>query len=112
MRGVSLAFRHDWNMTIHLISAITVIVVNYLLDISRTDWVITLLLTGIVWMSEMFNTSIERLADRITRDEDPMIGQVKDLAAGAVLIIGLTAVVCAAIVYWPYVHDLVKNLRE
>jgi len=105
-RGIWIALRYERNMTIHLISAIGVLIVNYVLGISRTEWLITLVLIGIVLMSEIFNTSVERLADRVTPEHDPIIGQVKDLAAGAVLIVGIIAVVCAIIIYWPYFHDL------
>ena len=102
-RGIWLAFRYEPNMIFHLIGALMVILVNYLLDISKTDWLITILLIGVVWMSEIFNTAIEKLADRVTKDHDPLIGQAKDLAAGAVLVICIIAVVCAGIVYYPYV---------
>jgi diacylglycerol kinase len=102
LRGISIAFRHEVNMAIHLVGALAVVVLNFILDVNRTDWLITLLLVGVVWMSEIFNTAIEKLADRISKETDPMIGQAKDLAAGAVLIICIFAVVCALIVYWPY----------
>ena len=102
MRGIWLAFRYDRNMIFHLAAAVVVLIVNFLLDISRTEWLITLMLIGIVWMAEIFNTAIEKLADRVTKEHDPMIGMAKDLAAGAVLIICFAAIVCAVIIYLPY----------
>lgn len=102
IRGIWLAFRYEPNMIIHLIATITVLIINYLLQISRTDWLITLILIGTVLMSEIFNTAIEKLADRVSQDNDEMIGHVKDLAAGAVLIIGIAALACAVVIYWPY----------
>lgn len=102
MRGIWLAFRYERNMVFHLVAAVAVLIVNCLLAISRTEWLITLMLIGIVWMAEIFNTAIEKLADRVTQNPDPMIGQAKDLAAGAVLIICFAAVVCALIIYCPY----------
>ncbi|MBT1697358.1 diacylglycerol kinase family protein [Fulvivirgaceae bacterium PWU4] len=102
MRGISLAFRYERNMVFHLVAAVAVLIVNCLLAVSRTEWLITLMLIGIVWMAEIFNTAIEKLADRVTENPDPMIGQAKDLAAGAVLIICIAAVVCALIIYCPY----------
>ena len=102
IRGILLAFRYERNMIIHLAAAITVLAVNSLLKVTRTEWLITLLLIGLAWMAEVFNTAIEKLADRITKEQDPLIGQVKDLASGAVLIICCIAVVCAVIIYLPY----------
>lgn len=102
IRGILLAFRYERNMIFHLAAAIAVIVVNILLKVERTEWLITLILIGLAWMAEIFNTAIEKLADRVTKEQDPLIGQVKDLASGAVLIICCFAVVCAAIIYLPY----------
>lgn len=102
LRGIWLAFRYEPNMAFHFIGALAVIVTNVWLGLTKTDWLVTLMLIGVVWMSEIFNTAIEKLADRITKEQDPLIGQAKDLAAGAVLIICIVAVICAGIIYWPY----------
>lgn len=102
LRGIWLAFRHEGYMSFHLIAAVVVLIVNYLLKITQTEWLVTIILIGLVWMAEIFNTAIEKLADRVNHDYDPMIGLAKDLAAGAVLIICLVAMICALIIYWPY----------
>jgi diacylglycerol kinase len=102
IRGIGLAFRLDPNMIFHSSAAIIVIFVNALLNISKTDWLITLMLIGMAWTAEIFNTAIEKLADRVTRERDPLIGQVKDLASGAVLVICGFAGICAVIIYLPY----------
>jgi diacylglycerol kinase len=103
-RGILLGFRNDPNMALHFLAAAGVVVLNFILDVSRTDWLITLMLIGVVMMSELFNTAIEKLADRITTNHDELIGKVKDIAAGAVMIICIVAVVCAGIVYYPYLR--------
>src|ERR1700761_8794508 len=102
VRGIWLAFRYERVMLFHLAAAITVVVVNILLKVSQNDWLITLILIGLAWMAEIFNTAIEKLADRVTKEQDPLIGQVKDLASGAVLVICVFAVICAAVIYVPY----------
>ena len=38
----------------------------------------------LVLVVELLNTAIEKLADRLTRDQDPQIGQVKDMGSAAV----------------------------
>lgn len=106
IRGIWLAFRYEHNMIFHLAAAIAVVIVNSLLKVNKTEWLVTLILIGLAWMAEIFNTAIEKLADRVTKEHDPLIGQVKDLAAGAVLIICFFAVVCAVIIYLPYLMEL------
>ena len=102
IRGIRMAFRYEPNMSYHLVAGIAVLITNYLLGVSRTEWLITLILIGLAWMSEVFNTAIEKLADRVSPDHDPLIGNAKDLAAGAVVIICFFAVICALIIYIPY----------
>jgi diacylglycerol kinase len=106
IRGIVTAFRYEHNMIVHLAAAIAVLVVNILLKVSQTEWLITLILIGLAWMAEIFNTAIEKLADRITKEHDSLIAQAKDLASGAVLIICFFAVVCAVIIYLPYLLAL------
>ena len=47
----------------------------------RVELVVTVALVLVV---ELLNTAIEKLADRLTTDHDPKIGQVKDMGSAAV----------------------------
>lgn len=102
IRGIVFAFRYEANMLFHLLAATAVVTMNVILKVHRNEWLITLILIGLAWMAEIFNTAIEKLCDRVTTEQDPMIGLVKDLASGAVLIICFFALVCALIIYLPY----------
>ena len=46
---------------------------------------------------ELLNTAIEKLADRITREQDVEIGRVKDMASAAV---GVSILLVAAVWLW------------
>lgn len=90
-------------MAVHLAAAFIVIAVNSVLKVTKTEWLVTLILIGLAWMAEIFNTAIEKLADRVSKERDMLVGQAKDLASGAVLVICFFAAVCAVIIYLPYV---------
>jgi diacylglycerol kinase (ATP) len=49
----------------------------------------------LVMIVELLNTAIEKLADRVTLDQDPVIGRVKDMGSAAV---GLSLVVAG--LFW------------
>jgi diacylglycerol kinase len=102
IRGLRLAFRYEPAMRIHLAAALVVILANVVLGVSRTEWLITLMLIGLVWAAEVFNTALEKLGDRITKEQDLLIGHAKDLATGAVSVLCLLAVICALVIYLPY----------
>ena len=101
-KGIWQAFRYENNMRFHTLGAVLVVVFNYWLKVTANEWLISLLLIGVVWMAEVFNTAIEKLADRVTTEHDTLIGQVKDLASGAVLVICIIAAICGGIIYIPY----------
>ena len=50
----------------------------------------------------MFNTAIEKLVDLVSPQQHPVAGQVKDIAAGAVLVCAATAAIIGLIVFIPY----------
>ena len=59
-----------------------------------------------VWITETLNTAIEFLTDLASPEFHPIAGQVKDLAAAAVLIAALGAAVVGVIVFLPLVLQL------
>jgi diacylglycerol kinase (ATP) len=76
-----------------------------------TDAWMRLALVGVVLATlivELLNTAIEKLADRVTQEHDPMIGRVKDMGSAAV---GLTLVIAALVwllAIWERVADLMR----
>ena len=63
-------------------------------------WAIIILIIGIVLAAELINTALESLIDRLHPEMHPMIGRAKDCAAGAVLILSISALgILAALLY-------------
>jgi len=56
---------------------------------------------GMVWVAELLNTAVERLADHITKDRHPEIEIIKDLAAGAVLVAAIVAIIAGSFIFIP-----------
>ena len=52
---------------------------------------------------ELLNTAIEKLSDRVTRDNDPAIKRVKDMSSAAV---GLSLLVAGAVWLWILVERI------
>jgi diacylglycerol kinase (ATP) len=101
-RGIVLAGRGR-NFRVMLAVALVVAVAAIALDVSRTSWAILLVCIAGVLAGETVNTAIEVAADRIESEHDPNIRDVKDLAAGAVLLGAGLAALIGVIVFWPYV---------
>lgn len=89
------------NMRWHVVAMISVTIAGFALHIAAIEWAIIVGCIGIMLALECMNTSIERLADRVTNLSDPLIGQAKDAAAGAVLAMAVASAIIGAIVFVP-----------
>ncbi len=95
---------------IHMFIAFAVFVAGYFLQISRIEWFVVIVLVGVVWSAELFNTAIEDEAN-IMRDKlgapYSVMGRAKDLAAGAVLIVAVTAAIIGLAIFLPKIAALI-----
>jgi undecaprenol kinase len=99
--GLLHAIRSEQNMRTHFIAALGVIVAGCVLALAVWEWVVIVLCIGLVISAECMNTALERLADRITRETDPLIKQAKDCGSAAVLVVALTSAVVGGLVFVP-----------
>lgn len=99
--GFASAFRTEANIRWHLIAAAFAIGFGVCFRISSGEWIAITLCIGLVISAELLNTSLERLADRITKENDELIKQSKDISAAAVTVLALMSVVVGAIVFLP-----------
>jgi len=107
-RGVWLTIQSQHNAWIHALATVAVVVAGYALRISRVEWCVIMLTCAAVWTAEALNTALELLADATTKETHPVIGQAKDVAAGAVLITAFAAVIVGALVFGPHVLVLIR----
>ncbi len=108
-QGIGLILKSQHNAWIHAAATIIAFIASNLLGISRQEWCIIVLACAAVWTAEALNTAFEHLADATTKEFHPIIGQAKDVAAGAVLITAIAAVVVGVLVFGPYILLLIRT---
>lgn len=99
--GLKFFFINEHNGRIHLFAAVLAVALSFYLKLSSLEWVAIIFAIAIVFTAEIFNSSIEKLADTFTSEINPQIKIVKDLAAAAVLITAILATIIGAIVFLP-----------
>ncbi|HXB93397.1 MAG TPA: diacylglycerol kinase family protein [Puia sp.] len=104
--GIREFIRREHNARIHLVITITVVATAWWFRVSKTEAVSLALVIGLVWITEMLNTCVERMADLITQEESAGIKFIKDLAAAAVLVAAITAVVVGLIIFIPKISQI------
>ncbi|MBO9658929.1 MAG: diacylglycerol kinase family protein, partial [Chitinophagaceae bacterium] len=59
------------------------------------------IVTGLVWAAEIMNTAVEHLVDFVSPGFHQKAGLIKDLSAGAVLVLSVTALITGLIIFIP-----------
>lgn len=108
--GIKEAFQGEQNLRIHVIMAILVIISGFIVQISKNEWFICLILIGLVFMAEFFNTAIENTVDLITREYNPMAKKAKDIASGAVLIVAIISAIIGLMIFIPKYIIFIKGV--
>lgn len=101
-QGIKCCVGKEQNLSFHLIAAAAVVIAGFYFDITQTEWLMIILCIGMVITAELFNTAIEKLVDRVSPERNPIAGQVKDIAAGAVLVCAAAAAIIGLIIFIPY----------
>ena len=110
IEGIIYAFKYEQNIIVHTIAMILVIVLGIILKLSYFEWLICLILFGLVIATEMINTSIEAVVDLACPKIDPLAKIAKDTASGAVLVFAITAAISGLIIFIPKIIDIIKTL--
>lgn len=103
MRGLFVESR---NARIQLVIFFLVLVAGFIVDLNRFEWLWLLMASAIVLALEAMNTSIELLADVYTLEFNLKIKQVKDIAAGAVLIASIFAAIVGVLIFLPHLSAM------
>lgn len=99
--GILEGLKTERNMKIHFSIMILVIIFGIMLKISKAEWIICIILFGLVISLELVNTAIENTVDLIIQEKHPKAKLVKDAAAGAVLISAISSAIIGLIIFIP-----------
>ena len=109
-RGLATAIRTERNLQIELAIALVALLVGWWLQLSIGEWMVLCLTIGLVLSLELVNSAVEQLANLYTREENESIRRLKDIAAGAVLVVSLASVIIGILLFGSRVWDWYATL--
>ncbi len=104
--GIKAALKEEPNLKFHFLAGILVAVISFILNLSKTEWGIILILIGLVISVELTNSAIEAVVDSFVDQEHPRAKLAKDISAGAVLVVALTSAIVGAVIFLPHIWTL------
>ncbi|MBI4435460.1 diacylglycerol kinase family protein [Candidatus Uhrbacteria bacterium] len=110
IRGVRVVFGSEQNFRIQVYAAVLVVASGVLFSVRIYEWILLVLLIGSVLTLELVNSVFERIVDSFKPRIHPIVKDVKDIMAAAVLIVSVIAAVVGIIIFYPHVADLVRAL--
>lgn len=105
-KGLGSFISKEHNAWIHTVLTVMVVILGFTFSITRMEWIVVVLCIALVLAAEAFNTAIERLVNLVSPQQNKLAGDVKDIAAGAVLICAIGAAIIGCIIFLPYVVRL------
>jgi len=111
INGLRSLIRHEHNARIHLLAAILVIVAAIVLKVTVIEWIFLIGAIALVFMAELFNSAIEKLADYVSPEYQEKIRLVKDYCAAAVLMISIAAAIVGLTIFIPRFLQLLANAQ-
>ena len=101
-KGMRLTLKSERNIRVHLLIAALVLITAYCLNFSVTRFCILIMAIAAVISAEMLNSAIEFSLDAIFHNRySRMVGMAKDIAAGAVMVVTISAIIVGVLLFAP-----------
>ena len=104
--GLIIFFRHERNGKIQLAVAIIVGLFGFKCQLSTIEWMVVIACIATVLAFEMVNSSIEKLCNLVHPTFHPAVKIIKDMAAGAVLLVSIGSSIIGIIIFLPKILQM------
>ena len=101
LRGIATAILRERNIRIQLFIGTIILFMMVFLHISLAGMGIGIIAILLVLAFEMVNTAIELLSDMVHPEYSVIVRNVKDISAGAVLVVTIAACVVGLLIFLP-----------
>lgn len=101
LRGALLLIRTEASIKVQVFIAIIMTAAGFYFEISNTEWILQILTIAVIMGTEGLNTAVEKISDFVQPEFDKKIGFIKDISAGAVMLVSIAATIIGCIIYLP-----------
>ncbi len=108
--GLFSSFQTERNLIIHVCVMILIIACGFLFQISVPEWIICVILFGLVIGAELMNTALEITVDICSPEIQPKAKLAKNTAASAVLVLVFAACVIGLLIFVPRVYVVLEKM--
>lgn len=110
-RGIAVVVREEQSFRIQAAVGVLVVAAGFAFRVRAWEWIVLLLLIGVVLGLELLNSILERLVDALKPRLHPVAKDVKDMMAAVVFIASFLSALVGVSVFWPHVFEFVARTR-
>jgi len=107
-KGIRIAIKEEQTFTIQLFIGALILILMYWLPLNNIERAILILAIILVLSLELINSQIERTLDVLYPDFHPKVGRIKDMAAGAVLIVSIGSIFIGILILLPAILEVLN----
>ncbi len=101
--GIVEALKRENSVKTQVVLALVAVLALLVLRPALVWWALVGVMIVLVLAAELFNTAIEELCDLVQPQSDPRVKRIKDVAAGAVLLLSVGALWVAVLMLFSVV---------
>ena len=102
--GIRTVFHEERNFRLQIGAMLLALALGWFLHVHAVEMAILVLVSSIVLVLELLNSVIERVVDMVKPRLHPYVAEIKNIAAGAVLLAACMAIVVALYIFAPYLR--------
>jgi len=106
MNGIKSYAEDGKSFIIYSFCALINIIAGAVFSINGLEWILIIVMLGLILAIELLNTGIEATCDAITKEYNPLIKVAKDCGSAATFVMFIVAVILNVIIFFPKVISL------
>lgn len=100
LKGLRTIWCHESAFRLECLLLLLVIIITLYIDVTRIERLILIASVGLVLITEVINSAIEKIVDRIGEEQHVLSGQAKDMGSAAVFLSILMAIFIWVSILW------------
>lgn len=110
INGMFFLLKNEEAIKVQSFVFLIIIALGFYFEITSKEWIIHIILIGLILTTEALNTVAEKICDLINPKYDERIKLIKDISAGAVSFAVLSSLIILLIIYFPYIKQLINSI--
>ncbi|MDP3957306.1 MAG: diacylglycerol kinase [bacterium] len=107
-KGILFALRNEKNFQIDIVGGTLAVMLMLFFPLSGLERALIILSISLVLTLELINTGLERVTDILKPRIHPYARVIKDVMAGAVLLVSLAAIAIGVAIFVPYLAEFIR----